>query len=49
MAGNKSDFAIKIEGDTSLRLAIAANGSAKAINKELQIAAMKAPVSEEPA
>jgi hypothetical protein len=42
MAGNRSDFSIKIEGDTSLRLAMAANGNVKAIDKALQIAAMKA-------
>lgn len=42
MAGNRSDFAIKIEGDTSLRLALAANGNTKAIDKALQIAAVKA-------
>jgi len=42
MAGNKSDFAIKIEGDTSLRLAIAANGNTKAIDKAIQTAAIKA-------
>ena len=39
---NRSDFSIKIEGDTSLRLAMAANGNVKAIDKALQIAAMKA-------
>jgi hypothetical protein len=42
MAGNNSDFAIKIEGDTSLRLAMAANGDTKAIDKAIQTAAIKA-------
>ena len=42
MAGNKADFAIKIEGDPSLRLAMAANGDTKAIDKAIQTAAIKA-------
>jgi hypothetical protein len=41
MAGN-AKFGIKIEGDTSLRLAMAANGDPKAVDRAVQTAATKA-------
>jgi hypothetical protein len=42
MAGNSAAFAIKLEGDTAFRLALAANGNPKAIDKALQTATLKA-------
>jgi hypothetical protein len=38
----RSDFAVKIEGDTSLRLALAYHGDPKRIDKAIQTASVKA-------
>jgi hypothetical protein len=45
----RSDFAVKIEGDTSLRLAMAYHGDPKRIDKAIQMAAVKAarPIAAE--
>ena len=44
-----ADFGIKIEGDTSLRLALAYHGNTKMIDKAIQVAAVKAakPIAAE--